>query len=97
MRTRLTLAERHFWFRWVLATALGSLLGGSVSGAVVLGGETSYDDVTSPLIGALVLGVTSMIAFGVQGAAIGLAQGIALRHTLARSGWWVVATGGAGP
>jgi len=65
-----------------------------VSGALVSGGETSFDDVTSPLIGALVLGMTAMIAFGVQGTMIGLAQGITLRHSIARSGWWVVATTG---
>ncbi len=94
MPTRLTPAERRLWLRWMLATTLGSLLGGAVSGALVSGGETSFDEVTSPLIGALVLGVTAMIAFGIQGAAIGLAQGIALRHFLARSGWWVIATGG---
>jgi hypothetical protein len=65
-----------------------------VSGTLISGGETSFDDVTSPLPGALVLGVTAMLAFGIQGAAIGLAQGIALRHAFARPGRWVVATGG---
>jgi hypothetical protein len=94
MPTGLTTAERRFWLCWLLATTLGSLLGGAVSGAVISGGETSFDDVTSPLLGALALGVTTMIAFGVQGAAIGLTQGIALRHALAHSGWWVIATGG---
>jgi hypothetical protein len=94
MPTILSPAERRWWFRWVLLTTLGSLFGGAVSGALESLGETRFDDVTSPLLGALVLLVTTAVPFGVQGAAIGLAQGIALRHVLARSGWWVIATGG---
>jgi hypothetical protein len=82
------------WLRWVLATALGYLVGGAVSGAVVSGGETRWASVTSPLVAALVLAVTEVVAFGAHGAAVGIAQGITLRHSMVRSGWWVVATTG---
>jgi VIT1/CCC1 family predicted Fe2+/Mn2+ transporter len=54
--------EQRFRLQWMLATMLGFLFGGAVSGALVRGGETSFDDVTSPLLGALLLGVTSAIA-----------------------------------
>ena len=94
MQVERTRVGWSLWLRWVLATALGFLIGGAVSGAVVSGGETRWALVTSPLVAALVLAVTEVVAFGVHGAAVGIAQGITLQHSMARSGWWVVATTG---
>jgi len=64
---RVISAERSFWLQWVAATTIGSRIGGAISGALVGGGETSFDAVASPLLGALALGVTEMVAFGMQG------------------------------
>jgi hypothetical protein len=94
MPTRLTPAERRFWLRWVLATALGSFLGGAVSGAVVLSGELRFAPVSSSFRSASVMALTEAVAFAAQGATVGMAQGLVLRHSLARSGWWGGATTG---
>jgi hypothetical protein len=67
MPTGLTRAAEQLWLRWVLTTTLGSLLGGAGSGSVESLVETRFAEVTAPLLGALALGGTCMIAFGVQG------------------------------
>ncbi len=94
MQTDYTHAERSVWLRWVIATAIGSIIGGAMSGAVVFGGETRFADVTSPMIGVIAMASTDVVAFGLYGAVIGIAQWLALRRAIARSGWWVAATTG---
>ncbi len=85
-----------FWFRWVIATTIGALIGGAVSGALVLAAEHRFADVTSPLVGAVVLAMANAVAFGFRGAALGIAQWSVLRQSLARAGGWIIATAGGG-
>ncbi len=33
---------RGFWLQWVIATTIGFIIGGAVSGAVVIAAETRY-------------------------------------------------------
>jgi hypothetical protein len=94
MTTGMTTAEQRFWLRWVVATTIGYLLGGAVSGAVVLSGEMRFAEVSSSITTVSVMALTEALAFAVRGAAAGMAQWMVLRQSLAQPGWWVVATTG---
>jgi len=76
-------AERRFWLRWVVATIIGFIIGGAGSGAVVLSGEIRFADVGSSIMPAVIMAVTEALAFAVQGAAVGTAQWIVLRQSIA--------------
>ncbi len=85
---------RGFWLQWVLATAIGFIIGGAISGVLVLAAETQFANVTSPWTGAIALATADAVAFGLHGAALGSAQWLVLRNVIARPGGWVVATAG---
>jgi hypothetical protein len=91
-RTEYATPERIFLRRWVLANVGGLAVASTVNGALVNAVETRFDGVTSAAAGALVLASTEAVGFGLVGAAMGVAQSIALRRTKATSGWWVFAT-----
>jgi len=80
--------------RWILANALGFSLGGALGGQVGRVLEEPHVGITSPGRGALVLAMGAGTALGVFGAAVGLAQWLALRRRVPRVAWWAPATTG---
>lgn len=78
--------------RWILANTLGFALGGALGGQVGRLLEQPYVGIRSPGKGALVLAMDAGAALSVFGAAVGLAQWLALRRRVARVAWWAPAT-----
>jgi len=78
--------------RWILANALGFPFGGALGGQVGRILEQPYVGITSPGKGALVLAMDAGAALSVFGAAVGLAQWLALRRDVERVAWWAPAT-----
>jgi hypothetical protein len=78
--------------RWVLANALGFTVGGALAGGVARALEEPHVGITSSGRGALVSAMVAVVALGMFGAVIGLAQWLALRRCLARVAWWPPAT-----
>ena len=83
-----------FWMRWVIATTFGFIIGGAISGALVMAGEIRFASVTSPWIGATALAAAEAVAFGLHGAVLGGAQSFAMRSSVVRPGRWFLATTG---
>src|SRR5262245_56187493 len=81
-----------FWLAWVIATAIGFIIGGAVSGTLVLAAEYRFANVTSTVIGAISLAAAEAVAFSLHGAVLGCAQWFVLRNAIARPGLWIVAT-----
>ena len=78
-------AKWQLWWHWILATTIGELFGfGLISVVGVAVSSTSNQSLQVLLILAGIL----------EGAAIGLAQWLVLRHYLPNSSLWVVATAG---
>jgi hypothetical protein len=85
---------RSFWLRWMIATTIGFVIGGAVSGALVNAAEVRFAGVTSALIGAIALASADAVAFGLLGAALGSAQWFVLRDVFAWPGTWIAANAG---
>jgi hypothetical protein len=85
-------ANRALRSLWILANVLGFSLGGALGGHVGRILEEPHVGISSPGRGAFVLAVDAGVALGAFGAAVGLAQWLALRRRAARVGWWAPAT-----
>lgn len=66
-----------FWLWWVLASAMGLVLGAVVGGALV--------DIFPSVLGGAISGVA-------VGSAVGTSQWLVLRKQLSQVGWWVIAS-----
>jgi hypothetical protein len=78
--------------RWIFANAVGFTLGGALGGQVGRILEEPHVGITSPVKGALVLALDAGVALSAFGAAVGVAQWLALRRRVARVAWWAPAT-----
>lgn len=82
---------RGFQLRWMIATTIGFVIGGAVSGSLVNAAEIRFASVTSAAIGAMALAAAEAVAFGLHGAALGSTQWFVLRNAIARPGVWIAA------
>ena len=69
------------WLQWVLASTLGWVVGGAITGYVYPAMEARLGDIAAMIAGFCVLGVM-----------VGGAQWFVLRRCMARTGWWVLAS-----
>jgi hypothetical protein len=83
-----------FWLRWVLASAVGGVMGGAMGVGVIIFmflmalGGTEFGSVFVASFGT-VFGI-------VVGALIGIAQWLVLRRHISQAGWWVLASTAGG-
>jgi hypothetical protein len=82
--------------RWVLASAIGGVVGLAIAVAMILRlnlVDTGFlsASIGDDVVAAAVLGMVTLI-----GGSLGIAQWLVLRRQVSRSGWWVLASS-AGP
>lgn len=83
----------RLWWQWVLANALGELVGLGATFAIGFGLFSGLSDI--PGIGAALLSAGLMTTTGVlEGGVVGYAQWLVLRKAIPAIGWrsWVIAT-----
>jgi hypothetical protein len=80
------------WLGWTIATAMGSIIGAVVGGALITVWLHPFAPVSSPLAAAAIAVPRTAGALGVWGVGIGILQALLLRGQLAGALWWPVAT-----
>ena len=86
-------SKLRLWWQWILANALGELVGLGATFAIGFGLFSGLSDI--PGIGAVLLSAGLMTTTGVlEGGVVGFAQWVVLRHTIQGISWrsWVLAT-----
>ena len=86
-------SKLRLWWQWILANALGELVGLGATFAIGFGLFSGLSDI--PGIGAVLLSAGLMTTTGVlEGGVVGFAQWVVLRHAIQGISWrsWVLAT-----
>jgi hypothetical protein len=87
-------SERSSW-PWILASAAGFGVGGTIAGGVVLAAELALvDTARSPADAAAALALATAVSMALLGASVAVLQWLVLRQWLPASGWWIAATVG---
>ena len=82
-----------FWLQWLLASAIGLVVGGFLALPIGFGVGDAVENALGKMAGYIISGAL----FGaLLGAGLGIMQSLALRTRLAGAGWWAPASTAAG-